>query len=144
VRLAAGEVGGTWQGGGMKILTLALLVGLAACGGKSHPPSTSNESGAGADDTDTTPPAPSVVEGGHFAAERVYEGQCAPAGSRGGCHTITFRPDGTFDNLLFDAVISGTYTIEDHIVVLTDGGGGSNQMTLSDDYGKLDDLDLKS
>ena len=84
----------------MKRLLLAAVLGVA-CG------STSKSSSS------TTPtPASDVTADGRFTKELVYEGECMPAGSRGGCHTVTLRPDGTFTNFLFDAAIQGTYTVE--------------------------------
>jgi hypothetical protein len=117
----------------MRIVALSIALALAACGPKSKP-------------EPTTPPETSVLsdDGTHVRAERVYEGECMPEGSRGGCHTVTLRPDGTFDNFLFDAMINGTYEIHDHTLVLTlTDGTGMEEMTFSDDYSQLGELPLK-
>ena len=66
-----------------------------------------------------------------------------PAGSRGGCHTVTLRPDGTFTNFLFDAAVQGTYTVEGSSVTLTGPDPEPVVMTLSADRTKLDSLSLK-
>ena len=85
-----------------------------------------------------------VVGGKHFAEVRVYEGNCAPPGSRGGCVTITLRPDGTYRNFQYDMAIDGTYTIADGKVTLTGPEPGMvEEMTLSPDGKKLDELTLK-
>jgi hypothetical protein len=120
-----------------------LVAALIACVPKSTTPS----------NTTVEPPAPPPVsapeagsivgpDGKHVAAERVYEGKCAPPGSRGGCITITLRPDGTYRNFLYDAAIEGTYSISDHTLTL-EGPAASEHMTFSPDYEKLDELALK-
>ena len=114
-----------------------LLPLLTAIGcGSSPPPAT----------TTTAPPPASGVplgpDGKHVATERVYEGDCMPAGSRGGCHTVTLRPDGTYVNFLFDAAMTGTYTIDGTVVSLK-GPDEPIKMTLSADGTKLDSLPLK-
>ena len=114
------------------------LVFLVACGGASPTPTPQPDPQPQPQPTDPV----LSDDGHHFRTQRVYEGDCMPQGSRGGCHTITLRPDGTFDNFLFDAMISGTYQIDDRVVTLTQGGG-TEQLTLSDDYGKLGELPLK-
>ena len=102
-------------------LALALALGVPACGGAR---------GAGATPGTTAPGggpgAPAAGFGGllaadgtRVAAEVVFQGDCAPAGSRGGCHTITLRPDGSYRNFLYDAAIDGTYTITGAVVRLT-------------------------
>jgi hypothetical protein len=84
------------------------------------------------------------ADGTRFTAERIYEGDCMPAGTRGGCHTITFRPDGSYRNFLFDAAMEGTYTIAGSVVTLTASDPAMNQnLTLSPDGTKLDTLTLK-
>lgn len=96
-----------------------------------------------------TAPAPAgtgglTADGRHFAAERVYKGECAPAGSRGGCHTLTLRPDGSYRNWLFDAAIVGTYVIEGDAVVLTPRGPAApERLALSPDRAKLGTLVLQ-
>ncbi len=124
-------------------LALVLLGGCAA----------SSPSGPASGSAPPTPvdPAPTLAspstllgaDGKHFAAERVYEGECSPAGSRGGCHTMTLRPDGTYTNFLYDAGITGTYTVEGSNVVFQATGAGTETKVLSADFQKLDTLDLK-
>ena len=113
---------------------LLALVFTAACGSSPAPTPT------------TTPLPPPATEPAHdphhVDAERTYEGDCMPAGSRGGCHTITLRPDGTFRNFLFDAAMTGTYSIDGTTVTLK-GPSEPIVMTLSDDGKKLDTLALK-
>lgn len=125
----------------MRSLLFAFALSLAACGGgtTSSPAPDNTTSEPGEPDVES----PLTADGRHFAADRVYEGQCAPPGSRGGCHTITLHADGTVDNMLFDAMISGTYEITDHTLVITTSDGGVEELELSDDYAKLGDLDLK-
>jgi hypothetical protein len=120
------------------MLRSALLVLLVACGPKATAPSTPVNS----DPSTPAQTSPLGPDGKHVAAERVYEGRCAPAGSRGGCVTITLRPDGTYRNFLYDAAIDGTYTIVDHTLTLN-GPSGNETMTFSADWEKLDDLALK-
>jgi hypothetical protein len=98
--------------------------------------------------TTPTPPATGgglTADGRHFATERVYQGECAPAGSRGGCHTITLRPAGTYRNFLFDAAIDGTYEIRGDVVTLrgSDASMPAEQLTLSADRTRLGDLTLQ-
>jgi FlaG/FlaF family flagellin (archaellin) len=117
-----------------------LLAVLVACGPKATTPSTPV----------ADPPAPSTpvqtsplsTDGTHFASERVYEGRCAPAGSRGGCVTITLRPDGTYRDVQYGMAIDGTYTIDDHTLNMT-GPDMGEQMTFSPDFEQLGDLTLK-
>lgn len=67
-----------------------------------------------------------------------------PAGTRGGCHTITFYPDGTYRNFLFDAAVTGTYAIAGSAVTLTASDPAMTQtLTLSADGAMLDTLALK-
>ena len=109
---------------------LALLTA-AACG-SSPPPS-----------TPPPPPAGDALlgpDGHHVAKERVYEGDCMPGGTRGGCHTVTLRPDGTYRNFLFDAAMDGTYSIDGTIVSLKGPDPDPITMTLSADGTKLDSL----
>ena len=111
-----------------------MFVLLAACG--SSPPK-------------AAPPPPPPAgdgllgpDGHHVANERVYEGDCMPAGTRGGCHTVTLRPDGTYRNFLFDAGMDGTYSIDGAVVSLK-GPDQPITMRLSADGTKLDSLALK-
>lgn len=83
-------------------------------------------------------------DGRWFAAERTYQGECAPAGSRGGCYAITLRPDGSFRHMLLDAPLTGTYAIAGDQVTLTPSGEAAPQtMTLSADRTKLGDYVLQ-
>ncbi|MBP8808973.1 MAG: hypothetical protein KBG48_03375 [Kofleriaceae bacterium] len=107
----------------------------------------------------STPPAPPPTTGGPstpagdpmltpdgrwFAAERTYQGDCAPAGTRGGCYSITLRPDGSFRHMLLDAAVAGTYAIAGAQVTLTPGGDAAPEtMTLSADRTKLGDYVLQ-
>lgn len=114
-----------------RLLSIALFA--AACGSSPRP-------------TPTPPTAPAgdvIGADGHFTKERVYEGDCMPAGTRGGCHTVTLRPDGTFTNFLFDAAIQGVYSIEGSAVALKGSDPDPIVMTLSEDRTKLDSLALK-
>lgn len=91
----------------------------------------------------TTEPAGDPVltaDGTHFAASRTYQGECAPAGSRGGCYSISLEPDGSYRQVLLDAAITGTYVVSGATVQLTPGGAAPpSTMTLSADRTKLDD-----
>jgi len=99
--------------------------------------------GCGSSAPPTTPPSPPTAVSPHVAKERVYEGECMPAGSRGGCHTVTLRPDGTYRNFLFDAAMDGTYSIAGNVVSLNGPDREPITMTLSADGTKLDALTLK-
>lgn len=92
-----------------------LLLFLAACGSKPGPTTTT----ATPTPTQGEPIPVLSADGTRVRAERVYVGDCAPVGSRGGCHTITLRPDGTYRNFLYDAAIDGTYVISGGMVKLT-------------------------
>lgn len=105
---------------------------------------------AGCPSRAVTPAPPPVVQqptdgdltadGKHFAVSRVYKGECMPAGSRGGCYSITLEPDGHYRNWLLDAAISGTYEIAGAEVRFTpEGDAPPSTMTLSGDRSKLDD-----
>lgn len=125
-------------------LLLPVLVSVAACSG-------SNGSSTGAPPTTAPAPAPAPApvssvlsaDGKHFAAERVYEGNCAPAGSRGGCYTLTLRPDGTMTYFMLDAGVEGTYEIQGDKLLLSPSGGNLEPFTLSSDYARANDLPLK-
>ncbi len=56
---------------------------------------------------------------------------------------MTLRPDGTCRNLLFDAAIDGTYTIDGTTVTLKGPDPETITMTLSADGKLLDQLALK-
>ena len=126
-------------------MTRALLLAvLVACAPKAAtPPAPVGDPPATAA---PTPPAAALLgpDGTHVAVERTYEGHCAPEGSRGGCVTITLRPDGSYRNFQYDMALEGTYTISDHTVTLAGPEPGmTEQMTLSADGEKLDDIALK-
>jgi hypothetical protein len=121
-------------------VTRLALVLLVACGGATPAPQPQP------DPQPQPQPADPVLsdDGHHVRVDRVYEGQCMPAGTRGGCHTITLKADGTYENFLFDAMIRGTYEIQDHVVTLSGQGTDTpEQLTLSDDFGMLGDLPYK-
>jgi hypothetical protein len=102
------------------LLTLLVTFGLTAC-----------SSSAATGSSPATPgpiavvPAPSQsagapglsADGKRFARDTEYKGSCAPAGSRGGCYSFTFHPDGTAEHVLLDATAHGTYRIEGKAVL---------------------------
>lgn len=117
-----------------------VLVCLAACGGSPGPTTP----------TEPATPAPTPgadylsADGSRVSAERVYEGDCMPAGTRGGCHTITLRPDGSYRNFLFDAPVHGTYVIVGGIVKMTATAPEmTEELALSADGAMLGTLPLK-
>lgn len=141
-------------------LALGLALAASACGAASPPssgpapaadpavvasPPVSTAPAAGAGSAAVTAGDGALtVDGRHFAAERVYQGECAPPGTRGGCHTLTLRPDGSFRNWLFDAGLEGSYVIEGDSVVLTPSGAAPpERLTLSADRTRLGDLTLQ-
>lgn len=82
-----------------------------------------------------------TADGKHFAASRFYKGECMPAGSRGGCYSITLEPDGTYSHMLLDAAMRGTYVIEgDQVNLIPDGDAQRQTLTLSADRTKLGDF----
>ena len=82
-----------------------------------------------------------TADGKHFAASRTYQGECMPAGSRGGCYSVTLDPDGTYRHMLLDAAMRGTYVIDGDQVTLTpDGDTDVQTMTLSADRLRLGDF----
>ena len=106
------------------------IVGAAGCPGPSGKPAVEQPGG----DPLLT------ADGKHFAASRTYQGECMPAGSRGGCYTITLHPDGTYSHMLLDAAMSGTYVIDGDQVTLTpDNDTDVQTMTLSPDRLRLGD-----
>jgi len=133
------------------IVAAGASLALAACGATTAssppPPPPSGPTTAAA--PPAPPPAPSgdgmlTADGRHFAATRVYKGECAPAGSRGGCHTLTLNPDGSYRNWLFDAAILGTYQIEGDAVLLTPSGPAApERLALSPDRTRLGELTLE-
>ena len=107
---------------------------LAGCPARpATPPPTTQEPPAG-DPTVT-------ADGKHFAASRTYQGECMPAGSRGGCYSVTLEPDGQYRHVLLDAAITGSYEIAGDQVTLTPSGDAQpHTMTLSPDRLRLDDF----
>jgi hypothetical protein len=91
--------------------------------------------------TQPTPGDPMLTADGlHFAASRTYQGECAPAGSRGGCYSITLEPDGAYRQMLLDAAITGTYVITGSMVKFTPSGAAPpSELALSADRTKLGD-----
>jgi hypothetical protein len=116
----------------------AIVIVLGACGGSPaphHAPGSGSGSGSG-----------SILgaDGTHVAVERTYVGHCAPPGSRGGCLTITLRPDGTYRHVFYDAAIEGTYTISGNTVTLSGPSSGEGEtMTLSADGTRLGEMMLR-
>lgn len=120
-------------------LLLLTLCGVAACSTPATIPapatSTAIPPSASAP---ATPPASSAglpvvtatkpglaVDGKHFAAEVMFEGECMPAGSRGGCYRFVFSPDGRARHLLLDAWDTGTYRIEGDAIIYRSAAPGS-------------------
>lgn len=138
-------------------LALGLALAASACGAASPPSSEPAPAAGPASPPVTIAPAAGAgsaavtagdgaltADGRHFAAERVYQGECAPPGTRGGCHTLTLRPDGSFRNWLFDAGLEGSYVIEGDSVVLTPSGAAPpERLTLSADRTRVGDLTLQ-
>jgi len=116
-----------------------MIAGLAACAGTPDPATVRVPAAA----SPTQPSGLLGPDGVHVATERVYQGDCSPPGSRGGCHTLTLRPDGTYRNFLFDAAIPGTYRIDGTTVTLTSTDTAmTEQLTLSPDGTTLGTLTL--
>ncbi|MCE9572257.1 MAG: hypothetical protein K8W52_03805 [Deltaproteobacteria bacterium] len=112
------------------LLAASLAATTLACGSPKAPPVAAQ------------PPAadPLVTADGHFAASRTYQGECMPAGSRGGCYSITLEPDGSYRHVLLDAPVTGTYAITGDDVHLTPSGDlPPATMTLSADRSHLGD-----
>lgn len=118
------------------VLVAAASLSLAACivhtnGGPATPPP---------GDRPATPDPMLTTDGQHFAASRTYQGECAPAGSRGGCYSVSLEPDGSYRHMLLDAPITGTYVIAGDKVNFTPAGAAPpSTMTLSADRTRLDD-----
>lgn len=123
------------------VVAALATVSLAGCiihtgGTRSNPPP---GGGGGGGDTPIVDPA-LTPDGAHFATARHYQGQCAPAGSRGGCYELDFQPDGSYRQWLLDAAITGTYAIARDTLTLTPSTPAAPAtMTLSADKTKLDD-----
>lgn len=123
-----------------------LLVAVLGCSGPSTSTKTSEPMPT------PTEPAPPVqqndgvftADGKAFAAERVYEGNCAPAGSRGGCYRLTLRPDGSMEYFMLDAAVRGTYVIEGDTVTFTPADGQAQKLALSADRTMVGELKLKT
>lgn len=71
---------------------------------------------------------PLVWEAGR--ADAFFQGDCTPAGSRGGCYSLTLRKDGSFRQVLLDASQSGTYVVEGNVLVLSFAKGGPEPQRL--------------
>jgi hypothetical protein len=109
------------------LLTPLAAVGLVvsscstATGSSATPPGPTAGVDSHATATATASPdtkAPSLsADGKRFAKDTKYQGTCAPPGSRGGCYSFTFHPDGQAEHELLDATAHGTYRIEGHVVV---------------------------
>ena len=102
------------------VLLLLALGGLAACSNSSTATPVTPVGSTGEDPP--APPAAAVsptltADGKHFAADTKYQGECTPAGGRGGCYVLTFHPDGRAEHLLLDATESGTYRVESRAVI---------------------------
>ena len=123
----------------VRVLLGGALVLLAGCpaGGAMPAPSQGSQSPV------QQPPGDDAAlsaDGKHFAITRTYKGECMPAGSRGGCYSITLEPDGAYSHMLLDAAMTGSYVIEGNQVKLTPGGPATaSAMTLSADRTRLDD-----
>lgn len=63
--------------------------------------------------------------------DAVFRGTCAPPGSRGGCYSLTLKADGTFRQVLLDAIQGGTYAIQGDKLVLTFPKGGPAEQALT-------------
>jgi hypothetical protein len=101
------------------VFILIALCGLAACSSSSATGSTATSPST---PPDSAPPtaagAPALsADGKRFAAETHYQGECTPAGGRGGCYALTFHPDGRAEHLLLDATENGKYRIEGNAVI---------------------------
>ena len=133
-------------GSALLALALAALAPLAGCPAPAATPAPVEPTPT---TTDPQPPASTdpvlTADGRHFAAARTYQGECAPAGSRGGCYSLTLEPDGRFRHMLLDAAVSGTYVIAGDQVQLTpDGAAPPQSLPLSPDRGKVGDYVLKA
>lgn len=104
----------------MRSILLLLALGLAACS-NSATTSPATPPGSGAEEPHGAPTpagAPALsADGKHFAADAKFQGECAPAGGRGGCYVLTFHPDGSAEHLLLDATERGTYRIDGKAVI---------------------------
>lgn len=122
------------------VLAGASFVLACACHGAPVTPMPNNQPPVGQNGGGGAGDAALAADGKHFAVDRVYQGECMPAGSRGGCYSVTLAADGSFRNMLLDAAIIGSYEIDGDTVRLTPSGDAPpSTMTLSADRTKLDD-----
>jgi len=129
---------------GLHRVSFAVLAALALTSAAGCPaPAPAPAPPSGVAPTPTPTPAPDgdlTADGQHFATTRNYRGDCAPAGSRGGCHAYTFEPDGTYKELLYDAMLGGHYVIDGDAVSLTPNGDAMPaRLVLSADRATLGD-----
>ena len=126
----------------LRALLMCLLIGCApaapAASGSPPPPEPVAVPAA-----PPAPPAAPATQARHFETERVYEGNCAPAGTRGGCYRLTLRPDGTMAYLMLDAAVKGTYVIDGDTITITMAPGETQQFALSADRTMAGELKLK-
>lgn len=133
----------------MKRWLVVLMLG-TACGAGAPPPQSpvsAPPAGPEAESPEPQGQGPGQepgVEGAHVTAEVVYKRDCAPPGSRGGCHTITLHPDGRYTEWLYDAVTGGTYTIDGDQVALSGATPELDRvLTLSADRTQLGEFQLE-
>jgi hypothetical protein len=127
---------------------LCIVMLATGCSAGSGAPRTSeavtpSQPGRPSSGEDTATPSPSP-EGSFVTEDMVYQGTCAPPGSRGGCHSITLHPDGRYTEWLYDAATGGTYTIDGDTVTLTASTPEmSRTLTFSADRSQLGELTRK-
>lgn len=78
---------------------------------------------------------PTTPAAGHGWLDASFRGECAPAGSRGGCYSLTLKADGTFREVLLDATQGGNYSIEGSSLMLVYPRGGPPAKTLTSSDG---------